>query len=82
MFDHTFSSWLGTFSDMSHVDAVAKFLSAIPASAFVASSPVFKIESSTSLRDAVRVLNDNNVTGAPVFVDDITSVSSPQLTSA
>ena len=54
--------------------ALATLLADVPASRFIASSPVFSVESSTSLRDAVRVLHENKVTGAPVVVDEVTSV--------
>ena len=60
---------------MSHVVAACSALTSVPVASLIASTPVFKIEASTSLRDAIRLLNDNGVTGAPVFVDEVTSVS-------
>ena len=57
-----------------HQMSLQTLLATVPASRFIASSPVFSVESSTSLRDAVRVLHENKVTGAPVVVDEVTSV--------
>ncbi len=59
---------------MSHVEAVTKILTAIPLTGFVTTGEVFKIEASTSLRDALRVLNERRVTGCPVFVDEVATV--------
>lgn len=59
---------------MSHASHVSKTLGSIPAATFLSTAPLFTLEAGTSLRDALKALSDRGITGAPVFVDDVTGV--------
>ena len=61
-------------SAMSHASHVSKALGSIPAATFLSTAPLFTLEAGTSLRDALKALSDRGITGAPVFVDDVTGV--------
>lgn len=60
---------------MSHASHVSKALSGIPAASFLSTAPLFSLEASTSLKEALKAMHDRGITGAPVYVDDVTGVS-------
>lgn len=58
----------------SHSDAVIAFLRALPASDFRVPGSLVQIPATASVVDALKLLSDANVTGAPVYDDATTSV--------
>ncbi len=59
----------------SHAHAVYDMLDSVPASAFAAPADVVKLEACTTYRRALEILDESNVSSAPVFVDEISTDS-------